>query len=126
MAAGAWFIVGRAFATMVDMGEMGVPAAATPAKTVVLELAFFSGLGALIVFLGAMALGRVSVRSVRDVGYVQRQAVAVDEADEQAALLAAPMPEQRTEVIEKEPEHRGVRSRLSGMFGRRHHHPVPH
>ncbi|BBZ34054.1 hypothetical protein [Mycolicibacterium confluentis] len=126
VAAGAWFIVGRAFATMVDMGEMGVPAAATPAKTVVLELAFFSGLGALIVFLGAMALGRVSVRSVRDVGYVQRQAVAVDEADEQAAPLAAPMPEQRTEVIEKEPEHRGVRSRLSGMFGRRHHHPVPH
>ena len=133
VAAGAWFIVGRAFATMVDMGEMGVPAAATPAKAVVLELAFFSGLGALIVFLGAMALGRVSVRSVRDVGYVQRQAVAVDDREEAvsapmptATATGTPVPEQRTEVIDKEPEHRGVRSRLSGMFGRRRHHPVPH
>ncbi|WP_231992036.1 hypothetical protein [Mycobacterium sp. ACS4331] len=138
VAAGAWFIVGRAFATMVDMGEIGTPAAATPAKTVVLELAFFSGLGALIVFLGAMALGRVSVRSVRDVAYVQRQAIATDESEAAvstpmpaaatAAPAAAPVTEQRTEVIEKEPaaERHGVRNRISGMFGRRHHHPVPH
>ena len=32
-----------------------------------LELAYFYGLGALIMFLGAAALGRISVRSVRDV-----------------------------------------------------------
>jgi hypothetical protein len=37
-----------------------------------LEVAYFSGLGALIVFLGALALGRVSVRSLRDVQYARR------------------------------------------------------
>ncbi|CAN5420493.1 hypothetical protein BH11ACT7_BH11ACT7_19730 [soil metagenome] len=70
--AGAWFVVGRAFASMLAMGEIGVPAASTPTKTVALELAFFSGLGALIIFLAALALGRLSIRSVRDVAYAQR------------------------------------------------------
>lgn len=116
VAGGAWFIVGRAFASMVDMGQIGVPAAATPGKTVALELAFFSGLGALIVLIAALALGRVSVRSVRDVAHVQQRTAAVTEG--------APMPDQPTEVIEKEPR-RGMRGRMSGMFGRRHH-PVPH
>ncbi len=43
-----------------------------------LELTYFYGLGALIVFLGALALGRLSVRSVRDVEYATRP-LAVDE-----------------------------------------------
>lgn len=42
----------------------------------VLELSYFYGLGALIVFLGAAAVGRISVRSVRDVEYVDRPVVA--------------------------------------------------
>ncbi len=101
VAAGAWFIVGRAFASMLVMGEIGVPVAATPAKTVVLELTYFSGLGALIVFLGAAALGRLSVRTARDVAYAQRP---VDVAPAPttypvARPTAEPMPDQRTEVI---------------------------
>ena len=67
--AGAWFVVGRASANLLGIGEVGTPVAATETKAVVLELAYFSGLGALIVFLGAAALGRISVRSVRDVEY---------------------------------------------------------
>lgn len=51
VAAGVWFIVGRAFAMTLNIGEIGVPAAATPAKTVALELAYFSALGAFVVFL---------------------------------------------------------------------------
>jgi hypothetical protein len=39
-------------------------------------LAYFYGLGALIVFLGAAAVGRISVRSVRDVEYVDSPVVA--------------------------------------------------
>ena len=39
------------------------------------ELAYFYGLGALIIFLGAIALGRLSVRSARDVRYAQRAAM---------------------------------------------------
>lgn len=68
--AGAWFVVGRASAGLLGIGEVGTPVAVTDSKAVVLELAYFSGLGALIVFLGAVALGRISVRSVRDVEYV--------------------------------------------------------
>jgi hypothetical protein len=126
---------------MLNIGEVGVPAAATPAKTVALELAFFSGLGALIILVAALALGRVSVRSVRDVVYAERRAVVVDEVDEPAAvsqpmasqpMAAQPvgaMPDQPTQVIETKPRH-GVRDRLAGVFGRRRsharHHPVPH
>lgn len=112
--AGAWFVAGRAFASMLSMGEIGVPAASTPAKTVALELAFFSGLGALIVFLGALAVGRLSIRSVRDVAYAQR--TVTEPADvrttETVAPASGPLPvaDQRTEVIGPTAESRPRRS----------------
>lgn len=70
--AGGWFVIGRVLATTLTIGEIGRPVAQTDTKAAWLELTYFHGLGALIVFLGAMALGRLSVRSVRDVGYAQR------------------------------------------------------
>jgi hypothetical protein len=70
--AGAWFVIGRVMATTLTIGEIGRPVAETDTKAAWLELTYFYGLGALIIFLGAMALGRVSVRSVRDVGHAQR------------------------------------------------------
>ncbi|WP_193043124.1 hypothetical protein [Mycolicibacterium baixiangningiae] len=72
VAAGAWFVVGRALAGPLGLGNPGTPVAGTDTKRVWLELTYFYGLGALIVFLGALALGRLSVRSVRDVEYAQR------------------------------------------------------
>ncbi|KUI24564.1 hypothetical protein AU195_01955 [Mycobacterium sp. IS-1496] len=72
VAAGAWFVVGRALAGPLGLGSAGTPVAGTDTKRVWLELTYFYGLGALIVFLGALALGRLSVRSVRDVEYAQR------------------------------------------------------
>ncbi|MCV7300051.1 hypothetical protein H7J93_10455 [Mycobacterium barrassiae] len=78
--AGAWFIVGRASAGLLGIGDVGAPVAVTETKAVVLELAYFYGLGALIVFLGAAAVGRISVRSVRDVEYVDRP-VAAEQAE---------------------------------------------
>lgn len=72
VAAGAWFVVGRALAGLLGLGNAGAPVAGTDTKRVWLELTYFYGLGALIVFLGALALGRLSVRSVRDVEYAQR------------------------------------------------------
>ena len=70
--AGAWFVVGRALAGPLAIGDVGAPVAATDVKRVWLELTYFYGLGALIIFFGALALGRVSVRSARDIAYVQR------------------------------------------------------
>ncbi len=49
--AGAWFVVGRAMAGPLGLGDAGAPVAATEAKGVALELAYFYGLGALIIFL---------------------------------------------------------------------------
>jgi hypothetical protein len=79
--AGAWFVVGRAFAGPLALGDVGTPVAATDTQHLLLELSYFYGLGALIVFLGAFALGRVSVRSVRDVEYARRPVAAAREAD---------------------------------------------
>lgn len=70
--AGAWFVVGRVMATTLTIGEIGGPVAETDTKVAWLELTYFYGLGALIVFLGATALGRLSVRSGRDITYAQR------------------------------------------------------
>lgn len=88
--AGAWFVVGRAVAGPLALGDVGAPVASSDDRRLLLELSFFHGLGALIVFLGAVALGRLSVRSVRDVEYARRPEVAAaqsiesaDEPDEQ-------------------------------------------
>lgn len=70
--AGAWFVVGRAVAGPLELGDVGTPAASTDTQRLLLELSYFHGLGALIVFLGAVALGRLSVRSFRDVEYARR------------------------------------------------------
>ena len=74
--AGAWFVVGRASAGLLGIGDAGAPVAATESKALAIELAYFYGLGALIVFLGAAAVGRISVRSVRDVEYVDNTVAA--------------------------------------------------
>jgi hypothetical protein len=99
--AGAWFVVGRALATPLGIGDPGMPLAVTDAKRVMLELAYFSALGALIVFLAAAALGRLSMRSARDVEFVQRPAVQESAAEAPAA-----------------PKHRV----WGGLSGRRHTH----
>ena len=95
--AGAWFVVGRVMATTLTIGEIGRPVAENDIKAAWLELTYFYGLGALIIFLGAMALGRVSVRSVRDVGYAQRVATAdrveyVDAGNQPTRVLPATGP----------------------------------
>jgi hypothetical protein len=70
--AGAWFVVGRALAGPLAIGDVGSPVADTETKRVWLELTYFYGLGALIIFFGAVALGRLSVRSARDIAYAER------------------------------------------------------
>ncbi|KUI18447.1 hypothetical protein AU191_04240 [Mycolicibacterium acapulense] len=139
VAGGVWFIIGRAMAGPLGMGDAGVPVAATEGKRIALELTYFYGLGALIVFLGAAALGRISVRSVRDVEWADRPVAAHTVADEHAPATGAPvtaadpapvadhtphtagqpaMAEQRTEVIgptaeaAQQPRRRGLLDRF--------------
>src|SRR5690349_19570831 len=65
--AGAWFVVGRQVAPLLGIGSAGDPIAATDRKRAVLEITYFSGLGALIIFVGGVVLARTAVRLARDV-----------------------------------------------------------
>ena len=94
--AGAWFVVGRALAGPLGLGDPGAPVAITDTKRVSLELAYFSGLGAAIVFVGALALGRLSVRSRRDIQYAHRPVTATE---------SAPAAEVATKTNEASPKH---------------------
>lgn len=73
-AAGAWFIVGPIISRLWAAGpegDAGSPVG-TPNHQVVVEIGFFAGLGAVILFLGAHAAGRVTVRSVRELELAER------------------------------------------------------
>ena len=124
VAAGAWFVVGRAVAGPLGLGDVGTPVAATDTKRVWLELSYFYGLGALVVFLGALAVGRLSVRSVRDVEYAVRPLAADHDAqmahsDARPVALAAD--DEPTGIIESQQapkRRRGWRNMLRGRGSR--------
>ena len=113
--AGAWFVVGRTLASPLRLGDVGQPIAATDAKRAVLEIAYFSGLGALIVFLGGAVLARVSVRTARDL----ENALLAEEgeaADGPGALAAPAAP---TEVMTSATPQTHRRESKGGLFHRR-------
>jgi hypothetical protein len=127
--AGAWFVIGRALAGPLGIGDIGTPVASTDTMRVWLDLTYFYGLGALIVFLGGLALGRVSVRSVRDVDWADRPVTAPATAEPVAPAVAerepVAMADQRTEVIgptaQTAPRRRGWREMFRGGGGRLAH-----
>lgn len=65
--AGVWFVIGGQVAPLLGIGSAGDPIAATERKRAALEVSYFSGLGALIVFVGGVVLARTAVRLARDV-----------------------------------------------------------
>jgi hypothetical protein len=67
VAAGAWFVVGGEVAPLLGIGSAGDPIAATERKRAALEVSYFSGLGALIIFVAGVAVARTAVRLARDV-----------------------------------------------------------
>lgn len=68
--AGAWFVVGEQVAPLLGIGSAGDPIAATERKRALLEVSYFDGLGALIIFVGGVVLARTAVRLARDVAPV--------------------------------------------------------
>jgi hypothetical protein len=128
--AGAWFVVGRAVAGPLYIGDPGAPIASTDTKRAWLELAYFSGLGALIVFLGALALGRLSVRSLRDIQHAHRPvtapAAAAPEATMEAATQRMTPPRhaepgtERVVASDKSMTDAPRRRGFGGLFGRHH------
>ncbi len=80
VAGGAWFVVGPQLAGLLHIGSPGTPAATNTGLRALESLAFFYALGALIIFFAAVALGRLSVLSVRDVRFARRREAAAAEA----------------------------------------------
>lgn len=122
--AGAWFVIGRVMATTLTIGEIGGPVAETDTKAAWLELTYFYGLGALIVFLGATALGRLSVRTGRDISYAQRSradrhAEAVDTPTVVTEPTTGRTPVQPADHSVLQAEGRPQRRSLRNPFGRR-------
>lgn len=108
--AGAWFVVGRAVSGPLALGDVGAPVAPTDVQRLWLELSYFHGLGALIVFLGAFALGRLSVRTLRDVEYARRPIVTADRTAEDVSVTEPVSPSAARP------------RRWSRSFGRHHTH----
>jgi hypothetical protein len=110
--AGAWFVVGRALASTLQIGDIGQPIGATDARRALLEICYFSGLGALIVFLAGAVLARLSVRMARDVESVPDFMRA---ADMPSALWRRPVSSDA--VTQGESHHRHAEK--GGFFRRR-------
>lgn len=111
--AGAWFVAGRAVAAPLGLGSVGTPVAANDTKAAWLELTYFSGLGALIVFLAALCMGRLSVRSLRDIRRAEAPVTLIDEQTSRNPEPAQPAREDPASDIPTQddgaaPRHRGL------------------
>lgn len=121
--AGAWFVAGRAVAAPLGLGEVGTPVATTETKTAWLELTYFSGLGALIIFIAALCMGRLSVRSLRD---IRRADAPVTLTEHDAGRDAELMTSKTVERVDKSEnavdsdDQTPRRRRVSDLFHRRH------
>jgi hypothetical protein len=112
--AGAWFVVGRVLASTLQIGSVGQPVGATDAKRALLEICYFSGLGALIVFLAGAVLARLSVRTARDVELAPAGVEPVGDA----AWTPAASQDAATEA-QGAPESHRRRAGRGGLFHRR-------
>jgi hypothetical protein len=114
--AGAWFVVGRALASTLQIGDIGQPIGATDARRAVIEICYFSGLGAFIVFLAGAVLARLSVRMARDVELASEMAPTpnTSEAIWRPAVSADTVTQAQGAL---EPHHR--RASKGGLFRRR-------
>jgi hypothetical protein len=92
IAGGAWFVIGMPLAPFMGLGA-GVPTASSTGMRALEALAYFYALGAVIVFLASVALGRLSVHSVADWRAAERRA-----ADERAMAAPAAVPTATTAV----------------------------
>ncbi|HEX4704419.1 MAG TPA: hypothetical protein VH352_19995 [Pseudonocardiaceae bacterium] len=69
--AGAWFAVGPVVSKLWGQPQIGAPVHGDTVRGVVEEIGFFTGLGVVIVFLAAAALGRFSVIGAKETRVVE-------------------------------------------------------
>jgi len=90
--AGAWFVVGMTLAPLLHLGNIGQPLSQTDRGRAAAQIGYFYGLGAVILFLAAFALGRLAVVGVRDLRAAEQDELRAAEqarADEELARRRA-------------------------------------
>ena len=75
VAGGAWFVVGPSLRLLLHLGSIGTPIHTSRLGAALETLLLFNGLGALILFLAATAVGRLAIVGIRDVRAAHRRAV---------------------------------------------------
>lgn len=108
-AGGAWLIIGPVLANAMSL-SLGVPEpSGGPWHRAFDAVVLFYGIGALILFVAATGIGRLSVVSVRDIQAAERRAAAED-ADVAAMTNYPPAPQARNDTEQVDAEsgrHRG-------------------
>ena len=102
--AGAWFAIGPVVSTLWTANSTmaaGVPVGGTLTRAVE-QLGFFTGLGVVIVFFAALALGRFMVIGAHEAARAAEAAAAEDAAAERAAIERE-RAQERTAVRSEEP-----------------------
>lgn len=100
VAAGAWFVGGSTVSQLWNHGVSQAGALNGARGTRVLEeLGFHLALGAFILYFAAAALGRLSIRSVRDVELAEAESTAVVRGEPLAATAPVAREEDRTAVL---------------------------
>jgi hypothetical protein len=95
---GAWFVLGVPLATITDGPAVGEPIGGTT-RQFLEYLGFFGGLGVVVVFLAAFAMGRFAVVGVREV----ERAADSEEAEEESASATTTEPPPTTPDRDREP-----------------------
>ncbi|HEU5268267.1 MAG TPA: hypothetical protein VFU35_16275, partial [Jatrophihabitans sp.] len=118
---GAWFVIGPVLATPWHIGSPGTPAGTGSGLRALERLAMFDLLGVVIVLIAAIAFGRLSVVSMRDVRAARRRE---DIAVEQEA--AASRNEPAAPVVDSayRPVADNAAERQHSGFGRRDAEPA--
>ena len=144
IAAGAWLIIGPQLATFLDIGSIGTPTGTSNGVIALERLFYFDAIGAAILLVAAVALGRMSVRSVGDVRAAHRREAAVVEsvaAERAATQPATTAAEQRHRPRPRQPRAprrlpraatftptgsiTGTSTSCAGTEARRHSRPRP-
>jgi hypothetical protein len=99
--AGAWFVVGLTLRPLLHLGQIGQPLSQTDRGRAAAQLGYFYGLGAVILFLAAFALGRLAVVGLRDLRAAER--------DERLAAEQARLEEERARVAQEESRRQALR-----------------
>jgi hypothetical protein len=86
---GAWLVIGPVLSPSLTLGSLGTPATTSTTTATLMRLFYFYAVGAAILFVASVALGRLSVRSMRDIRVAREEAILAERAAAERKRAAA-------------------------------------